>query len=667
MRSSLKLGGIISRTLLWTLGPIFLGLVWLYSYSGPISFQRLQYSPYLLDSQGEFMHILLARDDRYRIKATRSDADGHYLDLLLAYEDSRFYRHSGVDWLAMARAVAQFGIHGYVVSGGSTLTMQTVRLLEPKSRTIWNKVDEIRKAIHLERENTKDEILSMYLSLAPFGGNIEGVQMASRSWFDKWAKDLTPSEAALLVALPQSPESRRPDRYRAAAKSARNRVLERAFNKGIITRQYMDSAVLSPIPSRLHPLPKHSPHLVWKRALNNIPTPESTLNGEWQRRINAIAKDVSLDYGVNMGILVVESKTGNILSYVGSQEYLDFSNHGAVDYIEAVRSPGSSLKPFIYALAESDRVIHYEMLIKDEAVNMSGYRPQNMNKNNQGNVTIKEALQRSLNIPAVKVLQRYGPLKFKAKLSQAGINLRNGDGLPIALGGAGVTLWELVQLYGSLANGGEVLSLHAEPVGDLNHPVSKLLTSNSAAQTNWILSHNVGGNSRLHGSHRSQDLVYKTGTGPGGSDALSIGTNGKYTVGVWIGTHDGSHKAGNTGYDKAVPVMNRIFDILPQGRIEVSQPAQPPNGLLHFEKRDESKLKVLYPVDDSVIVMRNNMARVPLSLPTAHYPIVVKINNSELLVLRERSDFMEFDKPGGYALSIVDSDGRSANISYFIQ
>ena len=218
--------GIIS------LGIIFFG--WMYGYSGPINKNRLTYSTYLTDEHGELLHVLLADDERYRIRTGPQDVDPTFLDLLIAYEDQRFYQHSGVDWLAMSRAFWQWLSHGYILSGGSTLTMQAVRLLEPKPRTLLNKLDQMRKAIALERSLTKDEVLSIYLSLAPFGSNIESVQMASLRWFGKWSLELTPAESALLVALPQSPERRRPDRFPKNANNARKVVLERARKKQII-------------------------------------------------------------------------------------------------------------------------------------------------------------------------------------------------------------------------------------------------------------------------------------------------------------------------------------------------------------------------------------------------------------------------------------------------
>jgi len=648
------------------LGLVILFMAWLYSYSGPIAMQRLQYSPYLLDNQGELMHVLLAKDERYRFQTTKSDVDGHYLNLLLAYEDQRFYQHHGIDWWAMIRALSQLLNKGYVVSGGSTLTMQTIRLLEPKSRTLWHKIDQMRKAIALERRYTKDEILAFYLSLAPFGSNIESVQMASRVWFGKWAKDLTPAEAALLVALPQSPERRRPDRFLQAAVNARNRVLERALSKGVISKQYLSTAGLSNIPTRWHKLPKLAPHLLWKRTLQNNTTAKTTLNSHWQARISTIAKATTLTKDINMAILLVESKTGNVLSYIGSQKYLDFANYGAVNYVDAVRSPGSTLKPFIYALAESESYIHFNTLINDSVTQIGGYQPLNMSKKNYGEVTISEALQRSLNIPAVKVLHRYGPAKFKAKLAQIGVPLRKGSGLPIALGGAGVTLWELVKLYNSLANEGNILPLKTAPNEISALPGKQLLTQSSTAQINWILSHNLGGKNRLHGAYKTQDLVYKTGTGPGGSDAIAIGTNGKYTVGVWIGSHDGSHQTGNTGYQTAVPVLNRVFDQLPKGKIKVLQPKKPPTALTRFDQHD-GKLKVQYPIEGSIIARKNNAARVPVVFKTVSYPVVVKINNNQLIMLYRASDFIEFDKPGGYTLSFVDGQGNSANLALFVE
>ncbi|MDP6189477.1 MAG: transglycosylase domain-containing protein, partial [Gammaproteobacteria bacterium] len=341
----------LQQLLLGVLGLVVWCWGWLYAYVGQIDHSRLQYSTYLQAEQGELMHVLLATDERLRISTDQTHVDGHYLDLLIAYEDQRFWQHKGVDWLAMLRAVGQLVSHGRVVSGGSTLTMQAVRLLEPKPRTVWNKLDQMRKALALERQFSKAEVLHKYLTLAPFGGNVEGVNAASLVWFNKWPAALTPAEAALLVALPQSPETRRPDRFPASALQARQKVLHRALEKGVIEPNYMHIASLSAVPKQQAKLSKLAPHLAWYREQGGDSTATTTLDADLQARLGDLAKSSVIQSGLNMALLVVESQTGEIKAYIGSQNYYDFNRHGAVDYIRATRSPGSTLKPFVYGLA----------------------------------------------------------------------------------------------------------------------------------------------------------------------------------------------------------------------------------------------------------------------------------------------------------------------------
>ncbi len=652
---NLFLGGFALCVWLWG---------WLHAYVGDIDTQRLDYSPYLLDDQGDLLHVLLATDERLRMYTGLEDVDGHYLDLLMAYEDQRFWQHSGVDWLAMLRAVYQLATNGYIVSGGSTLTMQAVRLLEPKSRTLANKLDQIRKAIALERSHRKSEILSIYLSLAPFGGNIEGVNSASLVWFNKWPGELTPAEAALLVALPQSPEMRRPDRYPERAKQARLRVLERAINKQVINEEYLVMAELSSVPHKPNKLSKNAPHLAWRNALAGITQPQTTINTNLQLALAELADNHILAPNLNLAIVVAESKTGLVKAYVGSQNYHDFSNHGAVDYAQAIRSPGSTLKPFIYGLAQANGNIAMNTIIDDRATNINGYQPKNMTNQAYGQVSIAEALQRSLNIPAVKVINRYGADKFAGKLASADIHLKNGEGLPIALGGAGLSLIDLVALYTSLGNQGSIRKLATAPEADTTN--SPLMPVNTAKQISWVLSNNAAVHGQLHGSHKTQAIAYKTGTGPGGSDAWAMGSNGEYTVGVWVGTPDGSPKAQNTGLRSAIPIFAKVLDYIPASSVEVQKPQQAPVSLAYFDKR-QTGLEVLYPVDRSVLSLSQQSLRIPLDIQKAKYPIWVSINNNDLVQLSRPNEYLTITKPGGYELAIVDSQHQSTSVSLYVE
>lgn len=654
------------------LGNLFIGVVallvwslgWLFAYTGPIDQTRLQYSTYLLDDQGDLLHVLLAQDDRLRIKTSKEDVDGHYLRLLMAYEDQRYWWHAGVDWLAMLRAVGQLINNGYIVSGASTLTMQTVRLLEPRSRTLWSKLDQMRKALELERTHGKEEILAIYLTLAPFGGNVEGVNAASLTWFNKWPKDLTPAEAALLVALPQSPERRRPDRNPQKALTARNAVLNRGLDKQVIDQEYLAIAALSPVPIVRKNLASNAPHLAWQRALNETDIAETTINSDLQVRLTELAKNTQLAPGLNMSIIVAESQTGQIKAYIGSQDYYDFSNFGAIDYSQAIRSPGSTLKPFIYGLAQANGDIHFNTIINDTVTDIRGYQPKNLSKTHYGEVSIGEALQRSLNIPAVKVIHRYGPEKFTGKLASAGIQLQNAHGLPIALGGAGLALQNLTSLYTALGNNGKVTKTKTQVIP--SKPV-QLLPVSTVNQLNWILSHNQGQRGRLHGTHRQQALAYKTGTGPGGSDAWSIGTNGRYVIGIWVGTPSGEPRGGNTGMNTAVPIMNVVADQLTRKNDLITRTlGKAPIALRSFD-RESNGLQVIYPVDGSVLNFKEQGVRIPFEVKKAKYPVWITINSNRIVKMSRQNSSLILYQRGGYGLAIVDSAHQSANLEIYIE
>ena len=642
-----------------------LALGWLFGYSGPIDQSRLTYASYITDSQGELLHVLMANDERYRLQTHPKDVDPTFIDLLIAYEDQRYYQHHGVDWLAMLRASWQLASRGHIISGGSTLTMQTIRLMEPKPRTVWNKLDQMRKAIALERSHTKDQIISLYLSLAPYGSNIEGVQMASLSWFGKWASELTPAESALLVALPQSPERRRPDRFPKRADEARHTVLERALHKGIIDNDYLTSAMLSPLPQRIKTMPKMAPHLAYQLRAQGDFQASTTLSAEYQSTLNAIATQTKLKPNTNMAMILANAKTGEIHAYIGSQNYTDFNKHGAVDYSHAIRSPGSTLKPFIYAQAANEQLIHLNGIIKDERINIQGYQPQNLNRRFYGDITIGEALQRSLNIPAVKVLHKLGPERFKSKLAQANISLLQGEGLPIALGGAGLTLHELVSLYTALGNEGTVTRISSIPVIDVTSKTEAepLFGASEIAQINHLLSNNTSGVGRLHGRIKRQAIAYKTGTGPGGSDAWSIGTNGDYVVGIWIGSPKGEHVAKNTGLSEAVPVMNRVFDGLPAGQLERQTIPEEPEALARFDKLN-SQLVVRFPSNGSVVKARGDGVPVPIVMDNVSYPVLLMVNEVSSYVVAETNPYIRLSGPGSYKFEIIDAAGMSANISF---
>ncbi|MGB6352270.1 MAG: penicillin-binding protein 1C, partial [Pseudolabrys sp.] len=429
---------------------------------------KLEYSHVVLDREGRLLRAYATNEGRWRLPVTVKDVDPRFLRLLYAYEDKRFYDHYGVDGAALTRAAVQLATRGHIVSGGSTITMQVARLLEPREhRSLLAKLRQIVRAFELEHALGKEGVLSLYLTLAPYGGNLEGIRAASLAYFGKEPLKLSLAEAALLVALPQSPESRRPDRYPDVARAARDRVLARAASAGIVPPDEIGRAKSQPIPRERKQLPMLAPHAADQvvsrepdrrvhRLTIDLPL-QSTLQDLARERARSLGADISV------AILAADNVTGEVRARVASADYFDARRAGQVDMTSALRSPGSTLKPFIYGLGFEDGLIHPETLIDDIPVRYGGYTPENFDQTFQGTVTVRRALQLSLNVPAIAVLGKVGVNRLSARLSQTGaaLVLPQGEapGLAMGLGGVGVRLSDLVMLYSGLARLGAALPL----------------------------------------------------------------------------------------------------------------------------------------------------------------------------------------------------------------
>jgi penicillin-binding protein 1C len=370
--------------------------------------------------------------------------------MLTAVEDKRFREHPGVDPLAIARALGQMLASGRVVSGASTLTMQTVRLLDPQPRTLGTKAVEALRALILESRRSKDEILALYLTLAPYGGNIEGVRAASLAYFGHEPSALTPAEAALLVAIPQAPERLRPDRHPEAARRARDRILDRAAAAGVIAASMAEEARRDPVPTARRPMPMHAPHLARRLSLaaaDGTAVVRTSLDGDLQRRIEGMAARwaETLDPETGVAVVVADAATGAVLAHLGSPDFFSPRRSGQVDMTRAVRSPGSTLKPFLYGLAFDDGFLDPRSVVTDAPISIGGYAPANFTPVHHGELPAADALRRSLNVPAVGILDRYGPARFVNRLATAGTRIElphvaERPGLAVILGGLGTTL-----------------------------------------------------------------------------------------------------------------------------------------------------------------------------------------------------------------------------------
>src|SRR5690606_5349608 len=385
-------------------------------------------------------------EGRWRLPVTLDQVDPQFVRMLVAYEDKRFWDHDGVDFLALMRAAIQFATNGRIVSGGSTLSMQLARLIEPRdSRSIGQKLRQIFRAVQIERRLSKQQILERYLTLAPYGGNLEGVRAASLAWFGKEPKRLGVSEAALLVALPQLPERRRPDRNPAGAQAARDRVLARMVSAGLLGETEAARAGLYEVSATRYALPALAAHAA-DAALRNRPAASShqlTIRKSVQEGLEAVAFEAARRVGprVSVAMVLADATTGEILGEVGSADYFNASRSGWIDMTSTLRSPGSTLKPFIYGLAMEEGLVAQETLIEDRPADFAGYRPKNFDMTYQGDVTIRQALQLSLNVPAIRLLDAVGPQRLVARFRQAGVTpaLPPGEapGLAIGLGGVG--------------------------------------------------------------------------------------------------------------------------------------------------------------------------------------------------------------------------------------
>ncbi|HEX9071393.1 MAG TPA: penicillin-binding protein 1C, partial [Pseudolabrys sp.] len=516
---------------------------WIYSLGPAPLGKNLEYSHVVLDREGRLLRAYATSEGRWRLPATREDVDPRFLKLLFAYEDKRFLSHIGVDPLSLGRAAIQFTTTGHIVSGGSTITMQVARLLEPREhRSLGAKLRQIVRALELEHALGKNEILALYLTLAPYGGNLEGIRAAALAYFGKEPRKLSLAEAALLVALPQSPELRRPDRFPMAARAARDRVLDRVAAAGVVPDDEIARAKSQAMPRERKQLPMLAPHTADQVVAleRDQRVHRLTIDRSLQKNLQELARERAQALGsdISVAILAVDNATGEVRGRVASADYFDVRRAGQMDMTQALRSPGSTLKPFIYGLAFEDGLIHPETLIDDKPTRYGSYTPENFDLTFQGTVTVRHALQMSLNVPAIAVLGKVGVNRLSARLAQTGaaLTLPKGEapGLAMGLGGVGVRLSDLVMLYTGLARLGAALPLTERQGVEAQSP-RRMLDPVAAWYVGNIL---IGAPPPENAPHGR--IAFKTGTSYGYRDAWAIGFDGRMTIGVWLGRPDGA-------------------------------------------------------------------------------------------------------------------------------
>ena len=522
-------------------------------------------------------------DGVWRYPASADSVSPLYLQALLNYEDRWFWRHPGINPWGLLRAGKQWLFEQRIVSGGSTLTMQVARILDPHTRTPWGKAKQLLRAVQLELHLSKAQILALYLERAPYGGTIEGVEAASWAYLGKPASQLSHAEAALLAVLPQSPSRLRPDRHPEAAQRARDKVLERLVSLGVWSREEVDDARIEPVVTRALQPPLHAALLAQRlrSAQPRAARIESTLDIGLQRTLEERVSSYfsQLPERTSAALLVVDNRTLEARAYVGSVAFGDKQRLGHVDMVQAWRSPGSTLKPFLYGMALDDGLIHSESLMVDAPQSFGGYRPGNFDAAFNGPVSAATALRLSLNVPAVDLLDRVGSVRFAARLSHAGINLRFPHGsapnLSLILGGTGARLEDLVGTFAAFnRNGiaGRVRYTAQDAV------IERRLMSPGAA---WITREVLESNPRPGYGTGTFDVTgrprvaWKTGTSYGYRDAWAIGTTRHYTVGVWVGRPDGTPLPGQYGAVTALPLMFEVVDSLPRQAGDASTAPMP--------------------------------------------------------------------------------------------
>jgi penicillin-binding protein 1C len=644
--------------------------IW-YAYPFPIEqFDREPASPLVTDRHGQRLLSLVNSDGQWRQPVPLSEISPWLIAATLAAEDARFRQHRGVDYQAMSRAMAQNVAHRSVVSGASTLTMQICRQLERKPRTVSAKLWQVFRAWQLEKLRSKDQILAAYLNLAPYGGNIQGAEAAARWFFDKSAKDLSLGEAALLAGLPQSPNRFRPDRHLDEARTRRQFVLRRMTELGYISAEQAENAAVEPLPRiKSRPVPA-APHAAWHALSRRPQGGRTTIDLTRQKRVEATISDVlpSLPKGADVAVCVIEIESGDIVAWVGSADPHD-PHDGQVDGVLALRSPGSALKPFLFAAAFQTRRLGPESVIYDGAIERAGWTPENFDHTFAGDLPVAEALRRSLNVPAILVTEQAGLPRCLGTLRSAGIelpaNAEERGGLALAAGGIEVSLLDLVTGYATLGRSGK--HRRSRLFLDETTEDSHGLDASTCGVVNDILSIRYRRPNGWENLAENQVpwCMWKTGTSSGRRDAWAVGHNEKFAIGVWAGRFSGTGHVEFVGREMAEPVLAKLF-AAPEFRQD-QRPSPVPRWTVErpfqFPKPGSGPLRITSPSRGDVFLSQVGPVVIH---PVTNRPEGIRwFLNGRLLVDNGRPR-LELN-PGRYELRCVDQQGQSNAVEFAVQ
>ena len=549
-------------------------LVMAYIFCLPKQLFHVSYSTVVADRNGELLGARIASDGQWRFPP-RTTTPEKIRQCLVTFEDKHFYHHWGINPLSTGRAIYQNLKNKHIISGGSTLTMQTIRLARNKPRTFGEKFIEMILATRLEFRASKEEILSMYISHAPFGGNVVGLDAAAWRYFGHPAEELSWAESAMLAVLPNAPSMIHLSKGRKALLDKRNRLLKQLHEKGTINTSTYELAISEPLPVQPHPLPHIAPHLVSRfYQERNGQYSLSAINKSLQIQIESLAERWSNEFSKsdirNLAILVIDIETNQVIAYCGNVHFEQKQTGNQVDVIQAPRSTGSILKPFLYYAMLQEGSLLPQMLLPDIPININGFTPQNFSLQFEGAVPASKALARSLNIPAVTMLQKYGVPKFYSFLKQIGLKTLNRPvshyGLSLILGGAEATLWDITNAYANMGRSllklpqstcDILLSDETTQTTDLFQPGAVWQTFDALIEVNRPEEIDWKSIPSMH------PVAWKTGTSYGFRDAWAVGVTPRYAVGVWVGNATGEGKPGLVGARTAGPVLFDIFNLLP--------------------------------------------------------------------------------------------------------